>query len=69
MGQNVKKIAFNIYADSDEEAEKGRKAIIEFIDLMGRHGARVSGSKLSEAVEKLRGASFVLAQIINFFKG
>ena len=66
--EQIRKIAFNIYADSDEEAEMGRKAIIEFIDLMGQHGAKVSGIKLSEAVEKLKGASFVLTQIIHFFK-
>lgn len=65
---NVRKISFNIYADSDEEAEKGRKAIVRFINIMGQNGARVSGNKLAEAVERLNSSPFVTTQIINFFK-
>lgn len=64
----VRKIAFNIYANSDEEAEKGRKAIIQFINILGQHGAAVSGDKLAEAVSKLGENSFVFSQIIKFFK-
>lgn len=61
-------ITFNIYASSKEEAERGRKAIIEFINTMGKHGARVSGDKLSEAVAKMGKATFVTKEIIKFFK-
>lgn len=61
-------ITFNIYAETDEEAEKGRKAIIEFINIMGKHGARVSGNKLAEAVQKMDTAPFAVNQIIKFFK-
>ena len=64
----IRKIAFNIYANSDEEAEKGRKAIIQFINILGQHGAAVSGDKLAEAVSKLGENSFVFSQIIKFFK-
>ena len=46
----TRKIAFNIYANSDEEAERGRKAITQFINIMGQHGAKVSGDKLYEAI-------------------
>ena len=49
----VRNISFNIYADSDEEAELGRKAIIEFINIMGQHGAKVSGNRVADAVKKL----------------
>lgn len=68
MEQNIRKIAFNIYADSDEEAEKGRQAIIQFINVVGQHGAKVSGNKLSEAVARMLNAPFIATQIINFFK-
>lgn len=68
MEQNVRNISFNIYADSDEEAEKGRKAIIQFINIMGQHGAKVSGNKIAEAVLKLGENTFVTSQIIKFFK-
>ena len=66
--ENVRNISFNIFADSDEEAEKGRKAIIQFINIMGQHGAKVSGNKIAEAVGKLQSSPFIASQIINFFK-
>lgn len=66
--EDVRPITFNIYASTDEEAERGRKAIISFINIMGQHGAKVSGNKLADAVGKLNGSSFIKNQIINFFK-
>ena len=68
MEQNIRPITFNIYASSDEEAEKGRKAIINFINIMGQHGAMVSGDKIDEAISKLYDNSFITSQIIRFFK-
>ena len=64
----VRNISFNIYASNDEEAERGRKAIIRFINIMGQQGAMVSGDKISEAVSKLSNSPFITSQIINFFK-
>lgn len=64
----IKNISFNIYANSDEEAERGRKAIIQFINIVGQQGAKVSGDKIAEAVAKLQSSPFVASQIINFFK-
>ena len=66
--EQIRPITFNIYALTDEEAERGRKAIISFINVMGQHGAKVSGDKLHEAVGKLGGNTFILSQIIKFFK-
>lgn len=66
--KNVRKIAFNIFASSDEEAERGRTAIVQFINLMCCHGAMVSGEKLSVAMENLKGNTFVTKQIVNFLK-
>ena len=68
MEQGIRPITFNIYADSDEEAEKGRKAIIQFINIMGQHGGKVSGNKIAEAVGKLGANAFITSQIIKFFK-
>lgn len=68
MKQAVRNISFNIYANSEEEAERGRRAIVNFIDIMGQHGARVSGDKLYEAVKMLNTTPFITGQIINFFK-
>ena len=64
----IRNISFNIFADSDEEAEKGRKAIIQFINIMGQHGAKVSGNTIAEAVSNLSSNPFIASQIIKFFK-
>ena len=64
----VRKISFNIYANNDEEAERGCKAIKQFIDIIGQHGAMVTGDKIADAVSKLPENTFVLSQIIKFFK-
>lgn len=66
--EGIKQISFNIYSGSDEEAEKGRKAIIEFINIMGQHGAKVSGNKIAEAMARLNSSPFIFSQIIKFFK-
>ena len=68
MDNEIKAITFNIYAKTDEEAENGRKAIIEFINIMGQHGAKVSGNKIAKAVGQLKNSPFIASQIINFFK-
>lgn len=68
MEQDIRSITFNIYAKSDEEAEKGRKAIIQFINEMGMHGAKVTGDKIAEAVAKMNSTPFIASQIIRFFK-
>jgi len=66
--EQIRPITFNIYASTDEEAEKGRKAIIQFINIMGQHGAKVSGSKIADAVGRFNSSPFIASQIINFFK-
>lgn len=68
MAQSIKPITFNIYAQDDEEAENGRNAIIQFINIMGQYGAMVSGNKIAEAVANLNNNQFIKNQIINFFK-
>ena len=64
----IRNISFNIYADSEEEAERGRKAITQFISIMGQHGAKVSGNKIADAVARLNSTPFVASKIIQFFK-
>ncbi|MBR1377975.1 MAG: hypothetical protein IJ557_02470 [Bacteroidaceae bacterium] len=65
---DVREIKFNIYASSDEEAQRGRMAIIQFINTIGQYGAKVSGHKIAEAVGKMNSNRFIMQQIINFFK-
>lgn len=68
MEQEIKTITFNIYAKDDAEAERGRNAIVRFINIIGQHGAKVSGDKIAEAVGMLNNSPFIVSQIINFFK-
>ena len=68
MANGIKQITFNIYADTDEEAEKGRQALIQFINMVGQYGAKVSGNKIAEAVGRLDSNQFIKNQIINFFR-
>lgn len=68
MVKGIRKISLEIYADSEEEAEKGRQSIIQFINLMRSHNAMVSGDKIAEAVSRLDRKPFIKSQIIQFFK-
>lgn len=61
-------IGLQIYAKGEEEAERGRKALVQFINIMREHGAAVTGDKLVEAVGKLSSSPFVFSQIVKFFK-
>ena len=64
----IRKISVNIYAKDDEEAERGRKAITQFIRMIGQHGAKVSGNKIADAVAMLNSSPFIASQIIRFFQ-
>lgn len=68
MEKKIRPITFNIYADTDEEAEIGRKAIIQFINILGQHGAKVSGNRLAAAVSMLTQSPFIFKEIIGFFR-
>lgn len=45
------KIAFNVYANSQEEADAASKVIASFIDNMAKLGVAVTANKLSQAVQ------------------
>ncbi len=61
-------INLQIYAESEEDAENGRQALIRFIGMMKEKNAAVTGNKLAEAVSKLSGSPFVFNEILKFFK-
>lgn len=44
------KVAFNVYANSQEEAEAASKAIADFVDKMAKQGVAVTAEKLTQAV-------------------
>lgn len=68
MENGIHKISFNIYAMDEHEAERGRNAIVRFINILGQHGAKFTGDKIAEAVSKLNSSPFIASQIFKFFK-
>ncbi len=61
-------IKLNIYAESPQEAEQARQALIGFISQHARHGRAVRGSKIVEAISKWERNPFVKSQIIKFLR-
>lgn len=60
-------IKFNIYADSEQEAEAARQAIVGFIGTMARQGRAVRGSKIADAVARWDNNPFIRSKILEFF--
>jgi L-lactate utilization protein LutC len=57
-------LRFNVYADSQEEADKAATAIKQFISDMAGNGIAVSANKIAEAVTKWKNNFLVT----NYFK-
>lgn len=62
------KIQFELYANSEQEAESARKAIVTFIGELANYGRAVTGQKLSEALPKWKDNVLVRNKILDFFK-
>lgn len=62
------KIQFELYANSEQEAECARKAIVTFIGELANCGRAVTGQKLSEALPKWKDNVLVRNKILDFFK-
>jgi hypothetical protein len=61
-------ITFNIYAESEQEAEEARMALIAFIGQHAKQGRAVTGRKIAQAVSNWDKNPLVKNQIINYFK-
>ena len=59
-------IKFNIYAESPQEAEQARQALIGFINQHAKQGRAVRDSKITEAVSRWERNPFVKTQVIRF---
>jgi hypothetical protein len=64
---NGYEIKFNIYADSPEEVEAARNAIIAFINQHAQHGRAVTARKITEAASSWDKNPFVRNRINEFF--
>ena len=58
------KIEFNVYANSQGEADAATKAIKSFINEKAQVGVAVTAAKITEAVERWRGS----VMVTNYFK-
>ena len=61
-------IHFNIYAESEQEAEECRAAIIAFIGLHAAQCRAVTARKVAQAVNNWDKNPIVKNRIINYFK-
>lgn len=61
-------VKFNIYANSQEEADAVSKALGEFVNDNARRGVAVSAGKILEAFNRWGGNAFVRNRITQYFK-
>lgn len=61
-------IQFNIYAESEAEAEEARMAIVAFIGLHAAQCRAVTAKKVAKALSNWDKNPIVKSQIINYFK-
>ena len=61
-------ITFNIYAESEQEAEEARMAIIAFIGQHAHQGRAVTGHKIAQAIANWDKNPIVKSRICEHFK-
>ena len=61
-------IKFHIYAESEQEAEEARQAIVGFINEHAQQGRAVTGKKIADIVGRWKDNVIVRNKIINYFK-
>ena len=61
-------VKFNIYAESQAEADAVSQAFKDFINEQARMGVAVSARKISEAVRRWGGNPFIRGRITNYFR-
>ena len=62
-------VKFNIYANSQEEADQATQAIKAFISEHARCGRAVTATKVAAAVSGWKNNVLVRNRIINYFNG
>lgn len=65
---NVYDIKFQIYAESESEAQDAQQAIKGFIRQHAAQGRAVTGKKITEAIGSWEKNVFIRNQVISFFK-
>lgn len=68
MAMRGYEVRFNIYAESQEEADAVSQAIKGFINESARQGIAVTATKITDAVARWGGNPFIKNRITNYFK-
>ena len=61
-------VRFNIYAESQAEADAVSRAFKDVINENARLGVAVSAAKITEAIRRWGGNPFLRAKITNYFR-
>lgn len=61
-------VKFNVFAESQEEADLATIAFKQFINENAQQGRAVTAAKLVNAMNKWKDNSFIKNHIINYFK-
>ena len=67
MNDKVVRIEFNIFANSELEAEELTRLIKDFINKQCVEGRKISASKLIDAIIKWQNKPFIINAINNYF--
>lgn len=61
-------VKFNIYAESQEEADAVSQAFKDIITENARQGVAVTAAKVNEAIRRWGGNTFLRTRIMNYFR-
>ena len=61
-------LSFNIYAESEEEVQEAKRAIVEFIGYHASQCRAVTAGKVAQAIRNWQNNPIVRNRIINYFK-
>lgn len=61
-------VRFNIYAESQAEADAVSQAFKDFISENARIGVAVTAAKVTKAVQRWGGNTFIRGRITDYFK-
>ena len=67
MNDKVVRIEFNIFANSELEAEELTRLIKDFINKQCVEGRKISASKLIDAINKWQNKPFIINAINDYF--
>ncbi len=65
---NGYKVGFNVFAESQEEADAVSRLLGDFVNDCARKGIAVTAAKINAAVRRWGGNAFIRGRIDNYFQ-